>query len=168
VENTAEVLSNWETIKAAERRASGKEETARQSLLDGTSKKLPALLEAHQLTSKAARVGFDWQQGPDIFAKLEEEVRELRAELDREDRDPDAVADEIGDLLFVVTNIARWYGIEPESALKGSNRKFRRRFSHIERRLQEENRTWAETSLPEMDRFWDEAKRLEREKTGEL
>ncbi|HKX27035.1 MAG TPA: nucleoside triphosphate pyrophosphohydrolase [Blastocatellia bacterium] len=163
VESTAEVLSNWEAIKADERRASGKQESSEKSLLDGTSTKLPGLLEAHQLTIKAARVGFDWRQGPDIFDKLEEEIRELRAEVDREDRDQDALADEIGDVLFVVANIARWYGIEPESALKGTNRKFRRRFGHIEKRLQEEQRPWAETSLSELDGYWDEAKRQERE-----
>lgn len=164
VENTADVLANWEAIKAAERQAGGQPEKQKQSLLDGTSAKLPGLLEAYQLTTKAARVGFDWRKGEDVFTKLDEELKELREELDREDRDQEAIAGEIGDLIFVLTNLARWYGVEPESALKSSNRKFRRRFNHIEKRLQEDGKPWAETSLDEMDALWDEAKRIEREK----
>ncbi|MCI0665242.1 MAG: nucleoside triphosphate pyrophosphohydrolase [Acidobacteria bacterium] len=155
VENTAHVLANWEAIKAAERKA----DESDQSLLDGTSTKLPGLLEAYLLTTKAARVGFDWKQGQDIFQKLEEETRELQEELNREDPDQEAITGEIGDLLFVVANIARWYGIEPESALKRTNRKFRHRFKHIEKRVQEDGRPWKEISLEELNQFWDEAKR---------
>jgi MazG family protein len=162
VEGTADVLANWEAIKAEERRAAGKEEVKKQSLLDGTSTKLPALLEAFQLTTKAARVGFDWKRGEDIFIKLEEEIRELREEITREGSDQEEIAAEIGDLLFVVANIARWYGVEPESALKTTNRKFRRRFSHVERRIEEQGRPWSEAPLEEMDGYWDEAKRIER------
>src|SRR5215510_5083162 len=161
VENTAQVLANWEAIKAAER----KEGESNQSLLDGTSTKLPGLLEAYLLTTKAARVGFDWKQGQDIFQKLEEEVGELQEELNREHPDQEAITGEIGDLLFVVANIARWYGIEPESALKRTNRKFRRRFKHIEKRVQEDGRPWKDISLEELDQFWDEAKR-DYEKEG--
>jgi MazG family protein len=170
VDSVAEVLSNWEAIKAAERQEGQEEgpgDDKSKSLLEGTSKKLPALLEAHQLTSKAARVGFDWKQGDDIFIKLEEEIRELKEEVDREERDQDAIVDEIGDLLFVVTNIARWYGVEPELALKSANRKFRRRFSHIEKRLSEQSIAWSETTLAQMDEYWDEAKGLERRKEEE-
>jgi MazG family protein len=162
-ETTADVLANWEAIKAAERKSAGKEESRKQSLLDGASARLPALLEAYQLTTKAARVGFDWREGEDVFRKLEEEIGELRAELSREDRDEAAIAGEIGDLLFVVTNIARWHGVEPETALKSANRKFRRRFAHVERRVEEQGKPWAETTLEEMDGYWDEAKRIERE-----
>lgn len=161
VESTAEVLSNWEAIKATERQAS-KEDRGDQSLLDGTSTKLPALLEANQLTTKAARVGFDWKKGEDLFAKLDEEIRELREEIDQEERDQDAIAEEIGDLLFVIANLARWHGVEPESALRATNRKFRRRFSYIEKRLREENKSWSEVSLEEMDQHWNEAKRREK------
>ena len=165
VENTAQVLANWEAIKAAER----KTDESKKSLLDGTSAKLPGLLEAYLLTSKAARVGFDWKQGDDIFQKLEEEVSELQSELNREDPDPEAITGEIGDLLFVVANIARWYGIEPESALKSTNRKFRHRFKHIEKRVQEDSRPWKEISLEELDQFWDEAKRdYETNKNNEI
>jgi len=167
VEGTADVLANWEAIKAAERQASGSVEKSEQSLLDGTSARLPALLEAFQLTTKAARVGFDWKQGEDIFDKLREEVEELRAEVIRSERNQEDLAGEIGDLLFVVTNIARWYGVEPETALKATNRKFRRRFGHIEKRVAESGRPWTEVSLEEMDRYWDEAKAIEREPSGE-
>lgn len=168
VDSTADVLANWEAIKAAERaaerKASGKDqqEEKKASMLDGTSSKLPALLEAFQLTTKAARVGFDWQEGEDIFDKLEEEIRELREEFKRETRNPEAIAAELGDVLFVVTNIARWHGVEPETALKATNRKFRRRFAHVEHRVEEQGKAWNDTTLAEMDSFWDEAKQMER------
>jgi MazG family protein len=165
-ETAAEVLVNWEAIKAEERRAAGKPEKTEQSLLDGTSHKLPALLEAYQLTTKAARVGFDWERIEDVFAKLEEELRELREEIAREPRNEQALAEEVGDLLFVITNAARQLGVEPEMALKAANRKFRRRFRHIETRLSEQGKAWPESSLAEMDAYWDEAKQLEREPRG--
>ena len=167
VESTADVLINWEAIKSAERAAKGSEsgkEEKKPSMLDGTSSKLPALMEAHQLTTKAARVGFDWEKGEDVFAKLDEEVAELRAEFAREDHDPQAIAGELGDILFVIANIARWYNIDPESALKSTNRKFRRRFAHVERRVEEGGKPWNEVTLAEMDAHWDEAKQIEREK----
>jgi MazG family protein len=165
VTGTAEVLANWEAIKAAERKSSRKEgaEEEEKSLLDGVSSKLPALLEALQLTTKAARVGFDWKKVEDVLLKLEEEIRELREEMAREGVSNEAVAGEIGDVLFVIANLARWSGVEPESALKGTNRKFRRRFRHVEKRIAEQGRAWQEVSLEEMDGHWDEAKRIERE-----
>ena len=167
VEGTAEVLANWEAIKAEERQSSGRVDKTDQSLLDGTSARLPALLEAYQLTTKAARVGFDWKVGEDIFAKLTEEIDELHEEVVKNERDHEALAGEIGDLLFVITNIARWYGVEPETALKATNRKFRRRFRHIERRVEDSGKSWPDFSLEEMDRYWDEAKKIEREPDGE-
>jgi len=160
VAGTADVLANWEAIKAAERKAVGKE--GEKSLLDGVSSKLPALLEALQLTTKAARVGFDWKKADDVLLKLEEEIRELREEFAREGVSNEAVAGEIGDILFVVANLARWSGVEPESALKATSRKFRRRFRHVEKRIAEQGRAWSEVSLEEMDEHWDEAKRIER------
>lgn len=161
VESTADVLANWEAIKAAERKATGKKETEEKSLLDGTSSKLPALLEAFQLTTKAARVGFDWKKAEDVFLKLEEEIHELREEIARGEINNDAVAGEIGDILFVIANLARWHNVEPESALKITNRKFRRRFAHVEKRIAEQGKSWQEVSLEEMDAYWDEAKRNE-------
>jgi MazG family protein len=161
VTGAADVLANWEAIKAAERKAEGKKGAEEKSLLDGVSSKLPALLEAFQLTAKAARVGFDWKKVDDVLLKLEEEVRELREEIARENVDAEAVASEIGDILFVGANLARFSGVEPESALKATNRKFRRRFRHVEKRIAEQGRAWSEVSLEEMDEHWDEAKRIE-------
>src|SRR5215468_8956228 len=176
VTSTAEVLANWEAIKATERKSSQKEgwkegrregeKEGEKSLLDGVSSKLPALLEALQLTTKAARVGFDWKKVEDVLLKLEEEVRELREEMAREVVSNEAVAGEVGDILFVVANLARWSGVEPESALKATNRKFRRRFRHVEKRIAEQGRAWPEVSLEEMDGHWDEAKRIERHEEG--
>jgi MazG family protein len=164
VTGTADVLANWEAIKAAERKASGKEggREEEKSLLDGVSSKLPALLEALQLTTKAARVGFDWKKVEDVLLKLEEEIRELREAIAHEGVGGEAVAGEIGDILFAVANLARWSSVEPESALKATNRKFRRRFRHVEKRVAEQGRAWPEVSLEEMDGHWDEAKRIER------
>ena len=156
VANTAEVLVNWEAIKAEERRAAGQTGEEKKSLLDGVSKKIPALLEAHQLTTKAARVGFDWKQIEDVFDKLAEELQELREEIDRPARNQAAIAEEVGDLLFVAANIARQLGVEPEVALKAANRKFRRRFHHVETRLAEEGKACAEATLEEMDAHWNE------------
>ena len=161
-ETTAEVLVNWEAIKASERKEAGKSE-ATKSLLDGVSKKIPALLEANQLTTKAARVGFDWAEPKDVFDKINEEINELQVEVERNEINQSAIAEEMGDLLFVVVNLARKLGVEPESALKSANRKFRRRFNHIENRLSEKDKAFAESNLAEMDAYWDEAKAIERQ-----
>jgi nucleoside triphosphate diphosphatase len=165
-DTTAEVLANWEAIKAAERtearKAAGQTEEVKASILDGVSKKIPALLEAHQLTTKAARVGFDWAQAEDVIDKLEEELGELQEEMRLEERDQNAIAEEVGDLLFVAVNLARKLGVEPENALKAANRKFRRRFSHIEKRLDEQDKAFTDVTLSEMDSYWDEAKLHEK------
>jgi MazG family protein len=160
-ETSGEVLRSWEAQKQKERAAAGKDQKD-ASLLDGVSKGLPAILEAFQMTTKAGRVGFDWPDARSVLPKLDEEVRELRAALEASPPDPDQVRDELGDLLFVVVNLARQLGVDPESALKGSNRKFRRRFRHVEERLRGQGRTPAESTLAEMDGFWDEAKAAER------
>ena len=158
VSSTAEVLANWEAIKAVEREsADGATETGK-SLLDGVSSMLPSLLEASQLTTRAARVGFDWESLADVFAKMEEELREVRAEVERETRDVPALAAELGDLLFVIVNIARKLGVEPEVALKSTNRKFRRRFRYVDQALAAKGKTCAESGLEEMDALWNEAK----------
>ncbi|HEV2708018.1 MAG TPA: nucleoside triphosphate pyrophosphohydrolase [Pyrinomonadaceae bacterium] len=174
VRDNDELLRNWEAMKAEEKRAAGKlQETDEDaSLLDGVSAKAPALMEAHQLSTKAARVGFDWQRLEDIFDKLHEEIDELRSAIrDREEaRERDSVSnesaetrirEEIGDLLFAVSNIARHLQVEPEAALKLTNRKFRRRFRHIERRLRAQGRTPDAATLDEMEQLWQEAKETE-------
>ncbi len=163
--DTAAVLRNWEVMKAEERRAAGQSERE-ESLLDGVSSKAPALMEAHQLSTKAARVGFDWQRIEDIFEKLEEEVGEMRAAIQshatsNSEGDHARVREEIGDLLFAATNIARHLGVEPEAALKLTNRKFRRRFGYIERKLRERGQAFDATTLDEMEAFWQEAKEKE-------
>src|SRR5919199_1744021 len=166
VRDNDELLRNWEALKAEEKREAGEDKAGDDaSLLDGVSGRAPALMEAHQLTTKAARVGFDWQDGDDIFDKLVEETGELRAAI-REHREAgDAgeaefarVREEVGDLLFAVTNIARHLGVESEAALKLANRKFRRRFRHIERSLRARGRDLQEATLEEMEELWQEAK----------
>ena len=160
--DTAAVLRNWEAMKAEERRAAGENER-QGSLLDGVSKKAPALMEAHQLSTKAGRVGFDWKKLEDIFEKLEEEIGELRAAIQTHassntEADHALVREEIGDLLFAATNIARHLGVEPEAALKLTNRKFRRRFGYIETTLRERKQEFDRTTLDEMESLWQEAK----------
>ncbi|HEX7312978.1 MAG TPA: nucleoside triphosphate pyrophosphohydrolase [Pyrinomonadaceae bacterium] len=170
VRDNEELLRNWEALKAEEKRAAGKvKEDGDASILDGVSSKAPALMEAHQLTTKAARVGFDWQGVDDIFDKLNEEVEELREAI-RQQREAGPASDpasevahqrvreEVGDLLFVVTNIARHLDAEPEAALKLTNRKFRRRFRHIERGLRDKGREPSDATLDEMEELWQEAK----------
>jgi nucleoside triphosphate diphosphatase len=184
VRDNDELLRNWEAMKAEEKRAAGEgREGADTSLLDGVSAKAPALMEAHQLTTKAARVGFDWRGVEEVFDKLHEEIEELRAAI-REQREAEGrsetgeegvagegraagdgeeraarVREEVGDLLFAVTNIARHLNVEPEAALKLTNRKFRRRFRHIERSLRERGSDPGAATLEEMEELWQEAKR---------
>jgi tetrapyrrole methylase family protein/MazG family protein len=143
-----EVLRSWEAIKAKEREAKGKED---ESMLDSVHRGLPAVMEAFQITTKVSRVGFDWKDATGAIGKLDEESHELKTAV-AENAGHDAVYEEVGDLLFAAVNV------DPESALKASNRKFRRRFAHIERRLGETGRKPADSTLDEMDRLWDEAK----------
>ena len=156
-----EVLRNWEALKAEERRKSGKAAPA-ESMLDSVPKSLPAMMEAFQSSTKAARVGFDWPDAAGVLAKLEEEIAELKAEIASPARDPRRVSDEVGDLLLVTVSVARLLGVDPESALKAANRKFRRRFGHVEARLREGGRVPADASLEEMEALWQEAKAAER------
>ena len=161
-ENAAEVLRNWEAIKAEEKRR--KQPDTKESLLDGVPAKAPALMEAHQLSTKAARVGFDWEETEQVFAKLEEEIGELRAAMQihvasLEESDHTRVREEIGDVLFAVTNIARHLHVEPEAALKLTNRKFRRRFAYIEERLREGGQAFDDVTLEQLEALWQEAKR---------
>jgi len=155
---SGEVLRSWEAIKAQEREAKGKDDA---SMLDSVHRGLPAVMEAFQMTTKVSRVGFDWKEADGALLKLDEEALELREAI-RAKADHRAVAEEVGDLLFVAVNVARLTGVDPESALKAANRKFRRRFRHVEERLAADGRKPADSTLEEMDTLWDEAKRLER------
>jgi tetrapyrrole methylase family protein / MazG family protein len=153
------VLRNWEAIKAAERAARGKDD---ESMLDSVSRSIPAVMEAFQMTTKAARVGFDWPDAGGALEKLDEETAELKSALSG-GGGHEALQEEVGDLLFVAVNVARLVGVDPEAALKSANRKFRRRFRHVEDGLRARGRKPADATLPEMDALWDEAKRLEKD-----
>ncbi|MGA1684165.1 MAG: nucleoside triphosphate pyrophosphohydrolase [Gemmobacter sp.] len=144
----------WEAAKARERAATG------AGTLDGIARALPALTRAVKLQSRAARVGFDWPATDDVLAKLHEELAELAAA--RATGDPAAIADEFGDILFVLANLARHLRIDPEAALRGTNAKFTRRFAHIEDALARTGRTPADSTLAEMDALWNAAKAAER------
>ena len=156
LERAEDVLDNWDQLKANERKASGKKEKSRESVLDEVPVHFPGLLEGLKLTKQAAKVGFDWRHTDEVFLKLDEEVAELRSALIGRDRGE--VAEEVGDLLFVVVNLARRLDVEPETALKTTNRKFRRRFKYIEQQLKRSGRTLDHASLEEMDTLWNESK----------
>jgi tetrapyrrole methylase family protein/MazG family protein/ATP diphosphatase len=156
LENAQDVLDNWDTLKANERKASGKTEKNKESMLDDVPVHFPGLLEALKLTKKAAKVGFDWPDRGPVFEKIQEEIAELEKAIDQ--RDPGEVAGEIGDLLFAVVNLARHLDVEPETALKTTNRKFRRRFAYIEKELAAAGRGPENAGLEEMDELWNRAK----------
>jgi ATP diphosphatase len=199
----AEVLRNWEALKALER-GKDKEKKKRlaaagenadeadslptdnsQSVLAGVSSKMPALMEAYKLSSRAARVGFDWPEIEGLFAKLDEETAELRDELKAvhghafegqsqgrgiagsgKPQIPSELSerleDEVGDLFFVLVNIARYLSLDPESALRKTNRKFKRRFQWMEEQLRGSGRTPQQASMDELETLWQQAKRQER------
>ena len=147
--------ARWEDIKAAERVA-----RAQHGVLDDVPVGLPALARAAKLTKRAARVGFDWPSTDEVFDKLHEEVAELRVEIAAGDLDK--ARGEVGDLLFVIANLARKLGVEPEDALRGSNAKFVRRFGFIEAELAKDGRGPEQSDLAEMDGLWNAAKVAER------
>ncbi|MDI1280728.1 nucleoside triphosphate pyrophosphohydrolase [Brevundimonas sp.] len=147
--------ARWEDIKAGERKA-----RAQHGVLDDVPVGLPALTRAVKLTRRAARVGFDWPSTDQVFDKLHEEVAELRAEIAAGDLDKARA--EMGDLLFVVANLARKLGVEPEDALRGTNAKFIRRFGFIEAELARDGRSPEQSDLAEMDGLWNAAKVAER------
>jgi XTP/dITP diphosphohydrolase/tetrapyrrole methylase family protein/MazG family protein len=151
-----EVIATWEQIKQKERDASGDADAAPGSVLDGVPRHLPALLQALRMQEKAAGVGFDFPDADDAWEKVEEEIDEFReAVASGED---DAQADEFGDVLFALVNYARYAGVNPETALRGTNDKFSRRVRYIEDRLREEGRSLDEVTLAEADALWNEAK----------
>ncbi len=190
-ETSSDVLRNWEALKAAEKKKrlaagggkSAPAEDPSKSVLAGVSSAVPALLEAFKLSSRAAHVGFDWPNITGLFEKLEEETGELRHEVDKlpppgprpQDRGvagargaviPEELRlrmeDEVGDMLFVLVNIARYLSLDPESALRKTNRKFRRRFQWLEEELRRSGRSPREASLDEMEALWQRSKEQER------
>src|SRR5262249_31743183 len=179
--DAAQVLRNWEALKLQEKRKTvpnGEAEPPTEPLLSAVSSKMPALQEAHKLSSKAAHVGFDWPTIQGLLDKLTEEIRELEEHIGSippGDLPPgeklkvsepvkQRVEDEIGDLFFVLVNIARYLSVDPESALRRTNRKFRRRFNWLEEQLNKQGRTLEEATLDEMETLWQQAKTLETER----
>ena len=145
------VLANWEKLKEVERKDSGQDE---KGLLDGVPMILPALSQSQEYQDRAARVGFDWPEINGVLDKVAEEIEEIKnAETDFE------LASEIGDLLFVLVNFARWKNVDAESALRGTNVKFKKRFGYVEQGAKKQGRNLSEMSLDEMEALWQEAKK---------
>jgi len=184
-DTSAEVLRNWEALKAREKKEREDKEKSAQdgegSILAGISSKMPALLEAYKLSSRTARVGFDWTDIEGLFDKLAEETAELREELHSHEGGVSAAGkgiagsgkpqispeiherleDEVGDMLFVLVNIARFLTLDPESALRKTNRKFRRRFQWMEDCLRESGRSPEQASMSELEELWQRSKKEE-------
>lgn len=154
LETAQDVLNNWDELKKEQQKASGKVEKVKESILDDVPVHFPALLEGQKLTKKAAKVKFDWENTDQIFDKLTEETDEVKAAIEKNEN----VAEEIGDLLFVVLNLARKLDIDAETALKKTNRKFRQRFKFIEDELKKDGKTPEDSNLAEMDTLWNQAK----------
>ena len=161
-----EVRELWERIKTEEQSQKPKRASsdAPSSALAGVPVALPALARALKLQTKAGKVGFDWKDPLAVLAKIREEADEIQAELARNDRT--AAAAEVGDLLFAVVNLARHLDIDPESALRSTNRKFERRFAQVERALAARGKSPADATLAEMDDLWNEAKSAEKSRAG--
>ncbi len=147
----------WEAQKAEERRAKAAASGRPESALEGVGLGLPALTRAEKLQKRAARVGFDWPSAAPVFDKIAEEISELRAEIDN-GAAPERIADELGDLLFAVVNLARKLALDPEQVLRSANRKFERRFHAVERRLAARGKPVGAASLDEMEAEWQRVK----------
>ena len=168
---SAAVLKNWEQIKAQERAkeraasgGAGREAAGDESILGGVPPSLPAVLEAYQLTRRASHVGFDWDSLSGIFEKLEEERDEIEASIGaagqfEKGRPSSRLEEEVGDLLFAGVNVARFLGVDPESALKAANRKFKQRFQWMEAAAARQGKRFADLPRDRMENLWDESKR---------
>lgn len=174
VANSDEVKKNWEEIKLGE---------GRESVLEGVPHNLPALQRAHRLQEKAAKVGFDWEKKEDVWKKVIEEIEEMhevesqklkiksqnshvngnlpvKENLDSENELNNRLEDEIGDVFFALVNYARFLGINPEDALRRTNEKFIKRFNYVQKRVKENGKAINESNLQEMDKYWEESKKL--------
>lgn len=154
LETAQDVLNNWDELKKEQQKASGKPKKLKDSILDDVPFTFPALLEGQKLTKRAAKVKFDWEHIEEIFDKLAEETAELKSAIKTDDN----IEEEIGDLLFVIINLARKLDVDAETALKKTNRKFRKRFRFIEQNLQKNGQSFDTTTLAEMDALWNESK----------
>lgn len=148
-----EVTKRWDEIKAEERKEKA---DAPQGLLASVPRALPALVEAQQIASRAARAGFDWRNAEEVLEKLDEERAEFAQACERGSHDQ--IEDELGDLLFVLVNLARFVKVDPEQALRRTNAKFRQRFGHVERRLAAQGKQVNGTPIEELEALWQEAK----------
>jgi nucleoside triphosphate diphosphatase len=154
-----QVIEKWETLKAREREAAGLPAKKQKTTLGGVPKTLPALLRAYEISSRAAAVGFDWAKADDVLDKIEEEVAEVRQEVESGATGHLSRAeDEMGDLLFAISNLSRKLGVEPEAALRRANEKFTARFDAVERALISRGRSLDEATLDEMEEEWQKAK----------
>jgi MazG family protein len=148
-----DVRKIWSEVKAQEKQEKAK------SILQGVPRALPALVEAQQITSRAANVGFDWTDASQVLEKLREELDEFESA--RRAESPEQLEDELGDLLFVLVNLARFVKVDPEQALRKTNAKFRRRFGHVEEKLAERGASPGDSNIEEMESLWQQAKSLE-------
>ena len=151
-ESAEKVLQNWEQIKL-------REKDGNKTVLSGVPQALPSLIKAYRIQDKARNVGFDWDKREDVWTKVREELDELQAELERDDKERSTA--ELGDFLFSVINAARLYHLNPDNALEQTNQKFIRRFNYVEQHSIREGKPLTEMSLAEMDKLWEEAKKTE-------
>ena len=148
VSDAEEVKKNWEEIKMTE---------GRESILDGVPELLPALQRAHRLQEKASKVGFDWEKKEDVWKKVIEEIEEMHTS--EKEGNHDELEGEIGDVLFAMVNYARFLGVNPENALRRTNRKFINRFGYVEEKVTATGKKLSESTLKEMDKYWEESKK---------
>ena len=146
----AEVVQTWEQIKQ-------KEKDGNKTVLSGVPSALPSLIKAYRIQDKARNVGFDWQERREVWKKVKEEISEFEAEV--ENMDKEKATEEFGDVMFSLINAARLYKINPDNALEKTNQKFIKRFNYVESKLKEQGKTFQDTSLEEMDNYWNEAKK---------
>ena len=157
---TGQVIERWETMKARERETKGQPDSPAKTTLSGVPKTLPSLLRAYEISARAAAVGFDWVRAGDVLDKIEEEVAEVRHEVESgETSHPSRAEEEMGDLLFAITNLSRKLGIEPEAALRRANEKFTKRFDAMERAFTSRGKLLPDATLEEMEEEWQRIKR---------
>ena len=157
--SSGQVIEKWETLKARERAAAEGEPERRKTILGGVPKTLPSLLRAYEISARAAAVGFDWAKATDVVAKIEEEVAEVRHEIESgATGDLSRAEEEMGDLLFAIANLSRKLGIEPEAALRRATEKFATRFDAMEHAFTDRGRPLSEATLDEMDAEWGRVK----------
>ena len=154
------VLQNWEKLKEDERRKlpeQRRREEEDKGLLDGVPMALPALIQAQEYQDRAARVGFDWPEIGGVLEKIREEIEEVK-----QSENPEELSAELGDLFFALVNLARWKKVDAESALRGTNMKFKKRFGYVEQGAKKQGRNLSDMTLEEMDAFWQESKKHKR------